>query len=86
MKKNKFILLGCLISFCVFTSCGAKEDDTKAACDCVEQFNYYHQDGGMMKLDMAKLNTCVDKFKDANASSYPDDINTAERNARNKCK
>jgi hypothetical protein len=40
----------------------------------------------MLKLDMAKLNTCVDKFKDANATSFPDDINSAERNARYKCK
>ena len=85
MKKNNFIFLVCLMSISLLTSCGS-ENDKKAACDCVEQFNYYNQDGGMLKLDMAKLNTCVDKFKDANATSFPDDINSAERNARYKCK
>ena len=85
MKKTKFILLGSMISISLLSSCGGG-NDKKAACDCIEQFNYYHQDGGMMKLDMSKLNSCVDKFKDANATTFPDDINSAEKNAREKCK
>ena len=56
-----------------------------SACECVEQFNYYHQDGGMYKLDQDKINSCVDKFKDKNANVYPEDINSAEKNTRQKC-
>ncbi len=40
----------------------------------------------MLKLDMVIINTCVDEFRDSNAKTYPNDINSAEINARNKCK
>ena len=63
----------------LFSSCGP------SACDCVEQFNYYSQDGGMFKLDQNKLNSCVDKFKDNSADFFPEDINSAEKNAKGKC-
>ena len=57
-----------------------------SACECVEQYDYYHQDGGLLKLDQDKLNKCTEKFKDANANYYPEDTNSGERNARKECK
>lgn len=56
-----------------------------AACDCMEQFKYFKQDGGMSYIDMNKLNSCIDKFKDKNISDFLEGVNNAENNARQKC-
>jgi hypothetical protein len=82
MKKIMTIFGAILFASTFLSSCG---QSGPAACECVEQFNYYHQDGGMFKLDQDKINSCVDKFKDKNANVYPEDINSAEKNARQKC-
>lgn len=58
---------------------------TQSACDCMEQFNYFHQDGGLLKIDENKLGKCIDEFKDPNANYYPEDLKSAERNAQKEC-
>jgi hypothetical protein len=71
------------IGFAFFFNKGGEKGP--AACDCLEQFNYWHQEGGMYKIDQDKMNICVDKFKDENANDYPEDFNSAEKNAKSKC-
>jgi hypothetical protein len=68
-----------IISVFALSSCGP------SACDCVEQYNYWNQDGGLYKLDKDKMTKCTDKYKDADANTFPEDHNSAERNARKKC-
>ena len=58
---------------------------TYTACECVEQFNYFRQDGGLFNLDQKKLVKCTEEYKDASANYYPEDLNSAERNARKEC-
>lgn len=55
------------------------------ACDCVEQFNYWSQDGGMYKLDQDLLQECVVHFSDRHKDIFPEDFDAAEKNVRNKC-
>lgn len=55
------------------------------ACDCVEQYNYWSQDDGMYKMDKDLLLECTEYYRDKNADYYPEDINTAKKNAINKC-
>jgi hypothetical protein len=55
------------------------------ACDCVEQYEYWSQDGGMYKLDQDLINRCTEYYKDSDAIFYPEDLNTAKKNAKKKC-
>lgn len=80
MKKLKTILGAMLFTSLILTSCGGPD-----ACDCVEQFNYWSQDGGYFKLDQDLVTRCTEYYKDSEAYSYPDDLNTAKRNAQKKC-
>ena len=82
--KNQFFKKVFILSFSLFilTSCGKSGP---SACECVEQYDYYNQQWGMFKLDMNKMTKCTDKFKDADANTFPEDHNSAERNARKKC-
>ena len=76
---KKFIIL--TGSVAIFSSCQSGPD----ACECVQQYNYWSQDGGLLKIDEDLINKCTDKFKDSDATYYPEDLNSAERNARSKC-
>ena len=69
-------------------SSGADEGEKPSgpdACDCVEQFNYWSQDGGMYKLDQDLLQECVVHFSDRHKDIFPEDFDAAEKNVRNKC-
>jgi len=79
MKKNMTVFGAILFASLILSSCGP------SACDCVEQYNYWNQDGGLYKLDKDKMTKCTDKYKDADANTFPEDHNSAERNARKKC-
>jgi len=81
MKKIATLIASILFISLSITSCSTGP----SACECVEQFNYYGQDGGMLKLDRAKFDKCVEKFKDKTANQFPEDVNSARRNARKKC-
>ncbi len=73
--KNNFYFL-----FLLLFSCGPKP------CDCVEQFKYFEQDGGLQKLDPELSDECVKKYKDDDAMIYPYDYESAKKNVLNKCK
>lgn len=80
--KNVTRLFGAiLICLTILTSCGGPD-----ACECSEQFAYFSQDGGLFKLDNDLLNRCTDHYKDDDAYSYPEDYQSAKRNAQKKCK
>lgn len=55
------------------------------ACDCVQQFEYWNQEGGLYMLDEDLIVKCVEYYKDYDAYGYPDDMDSAARNARKKC-
>ena len=77
LKKREVILFASTI----LTNCGGGPD----ACECVKQYEYWSQDGGLYKLDQNLINRCTDFYKDADAYSYPEDLNSAKRNAQKKC-
>jgi hypothetical protein len=81
MKKVMIIFGAILFASTILTSCGGGPD----ACECVKQYEYWSQDGGLYKLDQDLINRCTDYYKDANANSYPEDLNSAKRNAQKKC-
>lgn len=100
MKKKILNFCIALFSIALLQGCSSRqdtEDEVKAkaeaeaeakakACDCVEQFNYSHQDWGMDKIDMKKYRDCIEKYKDNNANDVTEYINSAEKNCRSKCK
>ena len=79
IKNTIFVFLAPIL---ILTSC----ESGPSACECVEKYEYFRQDGGLLKLDQDKLNKCTEKFKDPNANIYPEDTNSGERNARKECK
>ena len=81
MKKVMTLFGVILFASTILTSCGGGPD----ACECVKQYEYWSQDGGLYKLDQNLINRCTDYYKDADAYSYPEDLNSAKRNAQKKC-
>ena len=77
-KRNNVRLVFGLVSNPPYT-------DHSFSCECVKQYEYWSQEGGLLKLDEDLINRCTDFYKDANANSYPEDLNSAERNAQQKC-
>ena len=81
MKKVMTIFGAILFASTILTSCGGGPD----ACECVKQYEYWSQDWGLYKLDQDLINRCTDYYKDANVNYYPEDLNSAKRNAQKKC-
>lgn len=75
--KNLILLI--LLAFMV-TSCGGPN-----ACECVEQYNYWNQDGGLYKINQDLINRCTNYYKDSDAYTYPADLNSARKNAKKEC-
>ena len=80
MKKLMTIFGAILFGSTILTSCGGPD-----ACECVKQYEYWSQDGGLYKLDQDLINRCTDYYKDSDANIYPQDLNSAKRNAQEKC-
>ena len=91
MKAFATIIIVMIVVFFVFkqTNNSSKSNNSTGggpdACECVKQYEYWSQDGGLFKLDQDLINRCTDYYKDANANSYPEDLNSAKRNAQKKC-
>ncbi|AMQ56172.1 hypothetical protein [Algoriphagus sanaruensis] len=83
MKPNNYSELNIILLLfaALLNSC----QSGPSACECVEQYNYWHEDGGLFKLDENKINNCTEKFRDSNANLFPEDLNSAERNVRSEC-
>lgn len=81
MKKVILYFSYVFMAAMLFSSCSSGPN----ACDCVQQFEYWSQDGGLYKLDQDLVTRCTEYYKDSDAYSYPNDLNSAERNARKKC-
>lgn len=75
MKK---IILATLVSLTLL-SCGPDP------CECVEQFKYWEQDGGLLKLNHELSEDCVKKYKDSDKNAYPFDYESAKKNAIKSC-
>mgnify|MGYP003998038917 CR=1 FL=1 len=81
MKKVMTLFGAILFASTILTSCGGGPD----ACECLKQYKYWSQDGGLLKLDKDLLHRCTDYYKDDDANFYPEDQNSAKRNAQKKC-
>jgi hypothetical protein len=82
-KQKRVLVIGAIVLFIIigqFSGVGKP-----SACDCVEQFNYWSQDGGLYKINQDLITRCTDYYKDFGADSYPDDLYSAKRNAKKKC-